>query len=212
MHLVSPNAPRVGSERVAVRSHAPGGWRIGRLALVVALATAGDAAAQNARTTLRDDAHLLVRRGIPVALVLDAETPSDTPAAALATAAAPDDRRGLLIDLAARWAGRLDLSDDGTVATLQAPTSACAAAVERQLDTTDISGTPVAIAFALAQRLNPALAGLGPPGMLGGGLGNMDDGRRLSTVVVTLDGGSMSLRAALDRLAIKAGPLGWWLP
>jgi len=177
--------------------------------MAVALATATDAAAQNPAPTVRDDAHALVRRGIPVALVLDAATTIDTPASVPAASPAPDDRHGSIIALAARWAGRFDVSDDGTVVTLASPRSACAAAVDRQVETTDISGTPIAVTFALAQRLDPALAGLPPPGLLGGGPGNADDTRRLVTATVALDGGTTSLRAAFNQVVTKAGHLGW---
>ena len=185
------------------------GWRLGALAMVVALAAVGDAAAQEAPSTLRNDAHALVRRGIPVAFVLDAETTIDTPAAAPATVPAPGDRHDAIIYLAARWAGRFDVSDDGTVVTLEARQSACTAAVERPVDTTDIRGTPVAITFALAQRLDPALAGLPPPGLLGGGPGNADDSRYLLTAVIALAGGTTSLRAALNQVVTDTGRLGW---
>jgi hypothetical protein len=193
-----------------------------RVAVLILLAAAPAAGQQPAPPTLRDDAQALLRRGIPVALILGPGL-QDALNERAAQPGGPDrgdDRRALLTGVAARWAGRVDVFDDGTVVTLRARTPSCLPQLDRRLETTGLEAPPVEIVQGIAARLNPALRGLPPPGMMGGGISSPDpdaetardrelDGRTVAMVPIALDGGQSSLQAALNQLVIKAGRLGW---
>lgn len=172
--------------------------------------------------TLREEAQALLRRGIPVALILGSDRQRELDARASqppgAEPAGADDRRALLIGLAARWAGRVDVFDDGTIVTLRDRTPACVPQLERTFDATGIVAPPFQVVHAIAARLNPRIAPGPPPGILGGGVSSLEpaeeaareeDGRTVAILPVSLGGGSTSLQAALNELAIKAGRLGW---
>jgi hypothetical protein len=191
---------------------------------VLVLLAAAPAAGQSLAPlppTLRDEAQALLRRGIPVALVLGPElqTALDARASAPRGAGRGDDRRARLTDLAARWAGRFDVFDDGTVVTLRDRTPSCLPQLERTFDATGISGPPSAVVHAFAVKLDPRLAATPVPGILGSGIGPIDDpeeeakraadGRTLAVIPVSLDGGMVSLQAALNELVAKAGSLAW---
>jgi hypothetical protein len=170
--------------------------------------------------TLREEAQALLQRGIPVALILGSDRQGELQARASQPRGAEpaDDRRALLTGLAARWAGRVDVFDDGTVVTLRARMPACVRQLERTFDATGIVAPPFQVVHAIAARLNPRIAPEPPPGMLGGGVSSLEpreeaareeDGRTVAILPVSLGGGTTSLHAALNELAIKAGRLGW---
>jgi hypothetical protein len=183
------------------------------LPMLFAVALQGAPAARQgvSSETLDSELQAAVTRGARVGIVLShGEDFRMTVPPAIS--ALPEDGRAIGADTVAvalqtRWSDRFKVSQlEGTVSIVSPAATVCQAALRRPLSSRTISGTPSEVVFELAKEVDPSLASLPPPGVVGG---DVTAASALGQfVALQLDG--TSLQGGLDGMISRSNGIGWF--